>query len=218
MGSSFARFRDLSGIGPTTEARLHAAGIHTWDALAVAATALAGVRGEGGTPRDVANAVAARRAEAREEDAPGDENNSVVGPDDAPAAEPVPDDPPAARPRRRRERPRLGPPSSDHLVVLDAGKAIGGGSRNIRLVVTDTRAADGEFGYRATLAARELGNGGNGAGWTTVGSRAGKGVAPGEVALAFPEVHLPPGVHRLELRMEVRLPAPTKRPPVLRLA
>jgi len=66
MGDSLARFRDLKGIGPATEARLHETGIYTWEALAVAATALAAVRGEGDTLRDVANAVAARRAEAEE--------------------------------------------------------------------------------------------------------------------------------------------------------
>ena len=66
MGDSFARFRDLKGIGPATEARLHESGIYTWEALAVAATALAAVRGEGDTLRDVANAVAARRAEAED--------------------------------------------------------------------------------------------------------------------------------------------------------
>ena len=64
MGDSLASFRDLKGIGPATEARLHEAGIYTWEALAAAATALAAVRGEGDTLRDVANAVAARRAEA----------------------------------------------------------------------------------------------------------------------------------------------------------
>ncbi len=66
MGDSLATFRDLKGIGPATEARLHETGIYTWEALAVAATALAAVRGEGDTLRDVANAVAARRAEAEE--------------------------------------------------------------------------------------------------------------------------------------------------------
>ena len=66
MGDSLANFRDLKGLGPATEARLHETGIYTWEALAAAATALAAVRGEGDTLRDVANAIAARRAEAQE--------------------------------------------------------------------------------------------------------------------------------------------------------
>ena len=219
MGDSLARFRDLKGIGPATEARLHEAGIYTWEALAVAATALAAVRGEGDTLRDVANAVAARRAEAGERRrscrpdrvvanassrscsgwpstadgapqrtevthvrtmaeqawsgcSPGElatfiqEHSGVRGA--ASDDEPTRDDQAAPRSRRRRETAPRTPPSSDHLVVLDAGKAIGGASRDINLVVSDARAADGDFGYRATLAARELGNGTNGEGWTTV--------------------------------------------------
>ncbi len=64
MPSSIASFRDLKGVGPATEARLHDAGIYTWDALATAASALAAVRDCGTTPREVADAVAARGAEA----------------------------------------------------------------------------------------------------------------------------------------------------------
>lgn len=204
MDSSLARFRDLRGIGPATEARLHAAGIHTWDALAVAATALAAVRGHGETRRDVADAVAARRSGHRR-----------GGPS---AAVPAPHDRPAAGPRSRRQPAPRTPPSSHHVVVLDAGKAIGGGSRDISFVVTDPRSADGEFGYRATLAARAFGHGRNGSRWTTLASRAGRGRAPGKVVLAFGEVQLPPGIHRLELRMDMLLPAPTSRPPALRIA
>ena len=54
MGESLASFRELKGIGPATEARLHESGILTWETLAVAATALAAVHGEGETLRDVA--------------------------------------------------------------------------------------------------------------------------------------------------------------------
>jgi hypothetical protein len=124
-----------------------------------------------------------------------------------------------ASPRaRRRPDTAARPPSSDHVVVLDAGKAIGGPSRDINLVITNTRAASGDFGYRATLAARALGTGRNGEGWTTVASHTGTGSPAGEVALGFPAVQLPPGIHRLQLRLEVRLPAWTSRPPKLALA
>src|SRR5215510_7142572 len=68
MGESLASFRDLKGIGPATEARLHETGVYTWDALATVATALASVRGSGDTPREIANAVAAQRAEADEDE------------------------------------------------------------------------------------------------------------------------------------------------------
>ena len=269
MGDSLARFRDLKGIGPATEARLHETGIYTWEALAVAATALAAVRGEGDTLRDVANAVAARRAEAEERGAavglpgggerlesflvrvaitangapqrcevihvrtmaeqawsgwsPGElgtfiEEHSGVRRGAASDDEPTHDDQAPPRSRRGRETAPRTPPSSDHLVVLDAGKAIGGASRDINLVVSDTRAADGDFGYRATLAARELGHGTNGEDWSTVAAHTGTGSAAGDVVLDFPAVPLPPGIHRLQLRMEVRLHAASSRPPALTVA
>lgn len=70
MGESLASFRDLKGIGPATEARLHETGIYTWEALAAAAAALASVRGHGDTLREIASAVAARRTEADGDDNP----------------------------------------------------------------------------------------------------------------------------------------------------
>ena len=63
MGEALASFRDLKGIGPATEARLHETGMYTWEALAAAAAALASVRGSGDTLREIAGAVAARRTE-----------------------------------------------------------------------------------------------------------------------------------------------------------
>jgi hypothetical protein len=267
MGDSLASFRDLKGIGPATEARLHETGIYTWEALAVAATALAAVR-EGDTPRDVANAVAARRAEAEDRGAelrlPGGGERlesfllrMALAADGAPQRcevthvrtmaerawagwspgelalfvqersgvrlgatsheDPMRDG--QARPRARRRPETVSrPPSSDHLVVLDAGKAIGGASRDIKLMITNTPAVSGDFGYRATLAARPLGTGRNGERWTTVASHTGLGSLEREVALEFPAVQLPPGIHRLQLRMEVTLPAPSRRPPALALA
>ncbi len=203
MGDSFARFRDLKGIGPATEARLHESGIYTWEALAVAATALAAVRGEGDTLRDVANAVAARRAEAEDSGAavrlpgggerlesfllrvalradgapqrcevthvrtmaeqawsgwrPGElanfiQEHSGVRGGAISDVEPTQEDHSSPRSRRQPETTPRTPPSSNHLVVLDAGKAIGGASRDINLVITNTRAANGDFRYRATLA------------------------------------------------------------------
>src|SRR5689334_18181149 len=64
MNGSLASFRELKGIGAATEARLHEAGIYTWEALAAAASALAAVRGDGDTLRSVAQLVVERRGTA----------------------------------------------------------------------------------------------------------------------------------------------------------
>jgi hypothetical protein len=277
MADSLASFRDLKGIGPATEARLHENGIYTWEALAAAATALAAVGGKGDTPRDVAGMVAAQRAEAgsastaprrpgRREHleafvvrmsltADGDPRRSEVthvrtmtgqpwegwqpaelvefiqkhsGVRVAAVPQPEPARADAPRPTQRRRDPEPAGTqagkspakgaTADHLIVLDAGKAIGGESRDIDLVVTNTRAAGGDFDYRATLATRPLGSDRNGDGWTPVATHTGTGSAAHEVPLRFPAVHLPRGIQRLQLRLEVKLPAPARRPPALALA
>jgi len=107
-----------------------------------------------------------------------------------------------------RDLKGIGPATEARLVVLDAGKAIGGASRDIDLVVISTRAAGTDFGYRATLAARRLGAGGH----------TGTGHAARELALRFPAVRLPAGVHRLQLLLEVSMPEPARRPSALALA
>jgi hypothetical protein len=274
MGESLASFRDLKGIGPATEARLHETGVYTWDALATVATALASVRGSGDTPREIANAVAARRTEAGEDETDPNPSNGgerleafvlrmSLATDGQPQrsevthvrtmservwqgwqpvelgdfirdhagirAEPPPEKvsapqesgeaTPASRLLPSRDDVSPGePPSSDQLVVLDAGKLIGGTSRDINVVVTNTRSAGGDFGYRATLAARGLGRGANGEGWTTLASRTGTGSPTDDLALGFGQVRLPPGVQRLQLRLEMSLPAPATRPPALAVA
>lgn len=286
MGQSLASFRDLKGIGPATEARLHETGVYTWDALAAAATALASVRGSGATPREVANAVAARRTEAGKADtdagpssggehleafvlrlslsADGEPQRSEVThvrtmaerawqswqPTELAGfinehagirAEPAPekesarkresprkespresepsDQAPALRsPRRRADAPSRQRSSAAQVVVLDAGKTIGGTSRDINLMVTNTQSAGGDFGYRATLAARGLGRGRNGEGWSTLASRTGTASPSDDLALGFGRVSLPPGVQRLQLRLEVSLPAPSARAPALAVA
>ena len=267
MSESLASFRDLKGIGPTTEARLYEAGVYTWEALGAAAYALAAVRGNEDTLREVANLVAAQGTEAEGQAAlrlPDGERLEAfvlrmtlaadgeprrctvthvrtvaeqawagwtpaelarfieehsglrIGP--SPAEEPSRNggrvSPPA---QHRRASPSPQRPSRDHLVVLDAGKAIGGASRDIDLVVTGTRGAGADFGYQATLAARRLGAG-SGEGWTSVGSYAGIGHPADELALRFPAVQLPAGIHRLQLRLTVNLPGPTRRSPALALA
>jgi hypothetical protein len=85
-------------------------------------------------------------------------------------------------------------------------------------VVTSTPAAGADFGYRATLAARRLGVSGTDERWTSMASHTGTGHPGRELSLRFPAVPLPIGVHRLQLRLEVSLPAPTRQPPALALA
>ena len=280
MGESLASFRDLKGIGPATEARLHETGVYTWDALATVATALASVRGSGDTPREIATAIAARRAEAGEaETDPGPSNGGEhleafvlrlsLSADGEPQrsevthvrtmaerawqgwqptelagfvnehagiraeVDPAQESPrkasarkgqtsgeaPVARsPRRRHDAPSGAPSSAGQVVLLDAGKTIGGTSRDISLVVTNTQSVGGDFGYRATLAARGLGGGRNGEGWSTLASRTGTASPSDDLTLGFGRVSLPPGVQRLQLRLEVSLPAPSARPPALAVA
>jgi len=272
MGQVLASFRDLKGIGPATEARLHETGVYTWEALAAAASALASVRGNGDTLREIANAVAARRTDAGEGRAdsrpPGGgerleafvlrmsltaagepqrcevthvrtmagqiwagwrptelagfiQKHAKIRPGPAPRKETSrkesPDRAPASQPPRRQGGPSQETPSSDHVLVFDAGMAIGGVSRDVNLVVTNTRSTGGAFGYRATLAARGLGHGQNGEGWITLATRAGTGSAGDELALGFEGVQLPSGIYRLQLRLEVNLPVPARRPPALAL-
>ena len=268
MAESLASFRDLKGIGPATEARLHEAGVYTWKALGAAASALAAVRSNGDTLREVADLAAALRTEAGEQAArrlPGGERLEAfvlrmtlaangeprrctvthvrtvaeqAWAGWAPAAfthfieehsglriGPAPTEEPSGvggrvSPSSEHRRVSAAPqrPSRDHLVILDAGKSIGGVSRDIDLMVSNTSAAGADFGYRATLAARRLGAADPAEGWTTIASHAGTGHPAGELALRFPAVQLPAGIHRLQLRIEVNLPAPTCQCPMLALA
>lgn len=265
MSESLASFRDLKGIGPATEARLHEAGVYTWEALGAAALALAAVRGNGDTLREVADLVAAQRTEAGGQAAPrlpggerleafvlrmsmaadGEPRRCTVthvrtvadqawagwapaelarfieehsGLRTRPAREPSRDGRRVSPPRHRRASASPQPPSRDHIVILDAGKAIGGTSRDIDLVVTNTREAGADFDYRATLAARRLGAGDTGENWTTLASQAGTGHPERELTLRFPAVQIPAGIHRLQLRLEVNLPTPARRRPALALA
>jgi hypothetical protein len=268
MGESLARFRDLKGIGPATEARLYEAGVYTWEALGAAASALAAVRGSGDTLHEVADHVAAQRTEAGGQAAlrlAGGERleafvlRLTLAADGEPRRcivthvrtvaehawagwtpaeltrfieehsglriKPTPADEPSrhsgrASPPSQHRRASASPQrqSRDYLVVLDAGKAIGGASRDLDLVVTNTRAAGAEFDYRATLAARRLGASDTSDGWISIASHNGTGCPGRELALRFPAVQLPTGIHRLRLLIEVNLPAPTRQPPALALA
>lgn len=220
MSEVLARFQDLKGIGPATEARLHEAGIRTWEALATAASALAAV---GGSAKEVAGLVAARRAEAEaaETEAAQAERRAAPGPaapapraqhalpggEPATVVEPEPAGLPAAV-----------SPSRDHLVVLDAGKAIGGAAKEIALTVDGLGAVAGA-GYRAELCTRRLGDHPV-ADWSVAARRSGPvpvddgGVLP----LDFGPVPLPAGIHRLQVRLHLGLLQPAAHPPTLTVA
>ena len=69
MRESLASFRELKGIGPATEARLHAAGVYTWEALSEVVETLGKLGAcTGDHFRELAGQIAERRSA---EGAPG---------------------------------------------------------------------------------------------------------------------------------------------------
>jgi len=65
MSNSLASFRELKGVGPATEARLHEAGVFTWEALSEVLEAIAAVRSStGDTLRDLSDQIAERTSAA----------------------------------------------------------------------------------------------------------------------------------------------------------
>lgn len=106
--------------------------------------------------------------------------------------------------------------SRDHVVVLDAGKAVGGSRRDLEWVISTAQLADiGEFEYQATLAGRPYGH--TPADWATLASQTGYGHPPDSLALGFEAVELPSGVQRLRLQLRLRLRSPKQQAPVLTL-
>lgn len=74
MSDEFASFRELRGIGPAIETRLHQAGLHTWQSLSDVLLALNSIRGRtGDTLRELAELAAARAASPDEETCDGPE-------------------------------------------------------------------------------------------------------------------------------------------------
>lgn len=195
MSGSLASFRELEGVGPATEARLHAAGVFTWEALFQVAAALDSVGGATGESlQDLSGRIAEHAAAA---------GASGPRPPNADAA--------AAAPHRR--------PSRVHMAVLDAGKAIGGATRDVELDLGTDKVGDvPELEYQATLSGRPFGQAGAPSTWTTLARQAGRVPVSERLPLRFTAVALPPGIQRLRVEVALRLPEPTEDAPTLALA
>lgn len=263
MSDSLASFRELKGIGPATEVKLHEAGVYSWAALAEVVNALGNIRaGTGDTLRELSDRIAARASEVGGDSGPhppnGERSEAFVlrmalttegrptrctvthvrtqtekpwagwspgevigfieeqsGVIEKPAeGTPEPAPVPVENISKPPETPRTA--SRDHMVVLDAGKAVGGSRRDLDWVVSTARLADiGEFDYQATLAGRVYGD--TPAKWATLAGHTGRGRPPEDLPLCFAAVELPPGVQRLRLQLALRLPVPQQGAPVLQL-
>jgi hypothetical protein len=203
MSESLASFRELKGIGPAIEARLHEAGVYTWEALAEVVEILSRLRaGTGDTLRELAGQIEDRRSAA------GAAPPAPAPPPALPTAEPpAPAPEPAAPPRA----------TAEHLVVLDAGRAIGGSTRAIELAVATNRVGGpASFAYRATLTGRPYGQ--VAGSWTTLASQEGRGRPPARLPVRFEAVELPPGLQRLRLELALRLAESREQAPALALA
>lgn len=127
MSDNPAPFRELHGVGPATEARLHAAGVDTWEALSEILTALSRVRG---VATDTLRAMTEQATDLASEAQPA----SDAGPSGADVDE----------------------AATAHHTTLDAGRTIGGRQRPIHVAVS-TAHDDVAFAYAATLRARPYG-------------------------------------------------------------
>jgi hypothetical protein len=211
MTSEPASFRELKGIGPATEARLHEAGVTAWEALSAVVDALAATRAfSGDTRKDLAGALA-DRVEVGGRPAP---HPTASDPVPEPAPDPIPEPAPVPEPAPARAR-------SDFAVMLDAGRALGGARRTVELTVDAGRAPGGAgpagVDYRATLAGRAYGQA-TAAGWAALATQRGRGRRPGRLPLRFEAVELPEGLQRLRLELTLHLAEPALEPPVLALA
>ena len=264
MRQSLASFRELKGIGPATEARLHAAGVTTWEALSEVVETLGRLGAcTGDHFRELAGQIAERRSAAglsgprpdgerseafvvrialagdgqpvrttvthartqTEQPLAGwspaavirlieSQSGLALASRPEPAPEPAPESVPVPAP------PAPSPVPSEHLVVLDAGKAIGGSRRTIELVVETNRVGDpASFEYRATLAGRPYGEADDAAAtWTVLASDGGRGRPPARLPVRFEAVELPPGLQRLRLELALQLARPRAEAPTLALA
>jgi len=258
MSESLASFRELKGVSPAIETRLHEAGVHTWEAFSQVAAALGSIRSATGeNAQDLSGRIAEHVAAAGASGPrpPNPERNEafivrIVLADGgepirstmthvrtrtekssagwsgstlirfieehasmgaASTAAPVVTDEAAVAPARR--------PSRVHVAVLDAGKAIGGASRDIEVVLATDKVGDvAELEYQATLSGRPFGQAGGSSAWTTLARQAGRVSVSDRLPLRFTAVTLPHGVQRLRVEVALRLPTPSEDGPELALA
>jgi hypothetical protein len=240
-----ASFRELRGIGPATESRLHEAGVYSWKALADVLAALANVRGGVDALRDELAELSAshvdggsgagsERAEAfvlrlavtagavkrcsvthvrsQEEQvwpqwAPDDLLGFIREHAELPKAPQIRPSPPGMSAGDAGTR--------HHLVLLDAGKVLGGGRRAVELLVPTEELADvGVVDWTATLGGRAMGADGA-TSWEAPDRLVGRVTPPEPMLLRFGPVPLPSGLQRLWLRLELRLSAPVAGVPEL---
>jgi hypothetical protein len=264
MTESLASFRELRGVGPAIEARLHEAGVHSWEALSQVVAALASVRSATGeTAQDLSGRIAEHvaAAGARSPRPPNPERNEafIVRIVLADGGEPIRSTmthvrtqtekssagwsgstllrfieehaglgaastatPAIAAPAAAAEQAAVAParrPSRVHVAVLDAGKAIGGPSRDIEVVLATDKVGDlTELEYQATLCGRPFGQAGGPSAWTTLARQAGRVPVSDRLPLRFTGVTLPDGVQRLRVEVALRLPTPSEDGPKLALA
>ena len=260
MRESLASFRELKGIGPATEARLHAAGVTTWEALSEVVETLGRLGAcTGDHFRELAGQIAERRSAAGlSGPRPDGERSEAFVVRIALAGDGQPVRTTVTHARTQTEQPLAGwspaavirliesqsglvlasrpapapesvpvpaPPApspvpSEHLVVLDAGRAIGGSSRTVELAVATNRAGvPASFEYRATLAGRPYGEADDAAAtWTVLASDGGRGRPPARLPVRFEAVELPPGLQRLRLELALQLARPRAEAPTLALA
>jgi predicted flap endonuclease-1-like 5' DNA nuclease len=271
MSDSLASFRELKGVGPATEARLHEAGVFTWEALSQVAAALGSVRGATGESlHDLSGRIAehaaagasgprppnADRHEAfivrivvadggepirstmthvrtqAERSSTGWSGDELLGFIEEHAGMPVGAAPAAADERAAEQAPADRAASADqaataprrrpsrvHVAVLDAGKAIGGASRDLELDLATDKVGDvPELEYQATLSGRPFGEAGGPSTWTTLARQAGRMAVSDRLPLRFTAVALPPGIQRLRVEVALRLPEPTEDAPKLAIA
>jgi hypothetical protein len=262
MSESLARFRELKGVGPAIEARLHEAGVFTWEALSEVVAALASVRSATGeTLQELSGRIAdkASAAGASGSRPPNGERNEAfmvrvaladggepirstvthlrtqtekssagwsgdqvirfieehAGMAAAAAAPAVAEHPVV----ERSAAASAGRQSRVHVAVLDAGKAVGGASRDIELVLATDKVGDiPELEYQATLCGRPFGQGREPSAWTTLARQAGRVSVSDRLPLRFAAVALPPGIQRLRVEVALRLPTPSENGPKLALA
>lgn len=226
MGEVPAGFRELRGVGPATEARLHDAGVYTWEALHEVVDALAAVRAGTGDPlRVLADQLAERvgpdggrgprrdrhgeafvvRISVEGDGTPERSSATHVGSlDERLWAGWSPDE--VIRFVEERAgvstegRARRAPDRGREL-VLDGGTDVGGGPRTVEVVVAAADVGTADYSYRATLDERRYGSE---AAWTAIAATTGRGHAPAELRLRFDQVPVPAGVRRLRLRVAVR--------------